>query len=405
VSQADRKPITTTLSNRRCPIPSKERPRSTPTPTPVFPRPLLLTRNLHCYIIIRIRSGRVKHLEKMPKKEKVSPSTIPWFESSFLHLKRTTHNVNMGIQSQNREGSIKKAMKRGTKIKNRAASSKQAAIDGGLAFDAEYHCIVCRARRLIRSGIPTTVPKRKHDPRCSKNTTTHGMSPTTVFVEKETARYIAANRAPIVAAPAPPAGTQSFFQKKITNRTISTKPSSMIPSHPPVTKARNNLASPTNLRRELESRIKVLDRGDEKGTYKWARNNKYATALGLLVDYMCSKFVHKRGATTPAAQEAIATYRQFFLPGSLSFTFPMEVNDQGTSPSPHYHALEGQTILLIDWELAFPSVDLLCYNCKHFSPEKADRQLERLRSNFSDKKLLFPIWSHCGLPTWCVAMR
>jgi hypothetical protein len=27
------------------------------------------------------------------------------------------------------------------------------------------------------------------------------------------------------------------------------------------------------------------------------------------------------------------------------------------------------------------------------------------RTNFSKKKLLFPIWSNSGLPTWCVLMN
>ena len=322
--------------------------------------------------------------------------------------------VKMGIQSQIRQGSIKKAMKRGTKMKYKR--TQQSAIDGGLAFDAQRDCKVCRAKCLINSGFPTTVPKRAHHTRCPKNRKTQGMSEMTVYVERQAAQNLAANRAPIIAAP-PGTPSQNIFEKKITNRTIPpTKPSSTSPSHPWTTKASDRLARPKNLRRELESRMKDLERGDEEGrTYKWALNNKYPVAVGLLVEYMCSLFVHKRRqqsnnnslhpTTTPAAQEAIARYRQFFLPGSLSFTFPMEVNDQGNSPSPHYHALEGQTILLVDWKLAFPSVDLLCYNCKHVSQEKADRQLEHFRSNFSDKKSMFPIWSHSGLPTWCVAMK
>jgi hypothetical protein len=237
------------------------------------------------------------------------------------------------------------------------------------------------------------------------------MSEMTVFVERQAAQNLAANRAPIVAAAAP---VQNFFEKKITNRTMPMQSSLTSPSHPSTTKAREKLASPTNLRRELEIQMKDLQRVGNDGSYNWALNNNYPSSVGLLVDYMCSLFVPKRRPdgnnallhpTTPAAQEAMARYRQFFMPGSLSFTFPMEVNDQGSSPSPHYHALEGQTILLVDWNFAFPSVDLLCYNCKNLSQEKAEHRLECFQSNFSDKKSLFPIWSHCGLPTWCVAMK
>jgi hypothetical protein len=55
-----------------------------------------------------------------------------------------------------------------------------------------------------------------------------------------------------------------------------------------------------------------------------------------------------------------------FFAGSLPFTFGMDLNGKNEPSSPHYHALEGQTILHVDWKLAFPPVDLLCYNCKNF---------------------------------------
>jgi hypothetical protein len=61
-----------------------------------------------------------------------------------------------------------------------------------------------------------------------------------------------------------------------------------------------------------------------------------------------------------AKQEAIEKYRAFFTPGSLSFMLGVNVNDTDEAPSPYYHALEGQSILLVDWKLAFPAVELLC---------------------------------------------
>ena len=74
-------------------------------------------------------------------------------------------------------------------------------------------------------------------------------------------------------------------------------------------------------------------------------------------------------------------------------------------PSPHYLAVEGQTIILVDWKLAFPSVNLWCCDCKYASREKADRPLKRGRSNFLEHKAIFPIWTHGGQPTWWVAMN
>jgi hypothetical protein len=80
----------------------------------------------------------------------------------------------------------------------------------------------------------------------------------------------------------------------------------------------------------------------------------------------------------------------------------MDVSNE--PPSPHYHALEGQSIVNVDWKLAFPKVELLCYNCKHF--RNTATHLLHNRTNFSKRKQLFPIWSHSGLPTtWCVVMN
>ena len=130
----------------------------------------------------------------------------------------------------------------------------------------------------------------------------------------------------------------------------------------------------------------------------------------MLVDYICLLFQRKKpnnSATTPktnAKQEAMEKYRAFFPPGALSFTFGMDVNDKTNQPpSPHYHALEGQSILHVDWKLAFPAVELLCYNCMHF--RKTKQHLVHERKHFSKNKQLFPIWNNSGLPTWCVVIN
>jgi hypothetical protein len=87
----------------------------------------------------------------------------------------------MGIQSQNREGAVKKAMKHGTKPKYKKSRTSlvQTAVHGGVAFDPTSHCKVCVASRM---GLP--LPHRCHDKRCIKNRRTRGMSARTVEVEK-----------------------------------------------------------------------------------------------------------------------------------------------------------------------------------------------------------------------------
>jgi hypothetical protein len=168
-----------------------------------------------------------------------------------------------------------------------------------------------------------------------------------------------------------------------------------------------SIADPTSLRHELDEQMKALE-SEADGNYYWLDQKKYPDAIGFMVDYICSLFEHRKPTSTTATsqtahkQEANEKYRAFFPPGSLSFTFGMECN-VNEPPSPHYHALEGQSILQVDWKLAFPGVNLLCFNCKHF--RNATQHLIHDRTNFSKRKKLFPIWTHSGLPTWCVAMN
>ena len=326
-------------------------------------------------------------------------------------------NIAMGIQSQRREGAVRKCMKRGTKLKAKHRIA-QRAIDGSIAFNPIEHCIICKANNLNARGIKTRLPKRSHHKACPKNRRTRGTSEMNVYVAQQAARNLAANRSLIVAAnnsknicPT----YQGFFARRETNRKMHSVGPSVGPakefkvSNDSIAEyASKNHADPTSLRREMDARMKNLEKGED---YQWVLKNKYPVAIGLMADFICSLFEHRKHTTTTtplpatvATHDAIRNYRQFFSPGSLSFTFPMDVNDQNNDPSPSYHLLEGETILHVDWKLAFPSVELLCYNCKA-SNEKADRHLVHDRTNFSKKKSLFPIWSHSGLPTWCVLMN
>ena len=63
----------------------------------------------------------------------------------------------------------------------------------------------------------------------------------------------------------------------------------------------------------------------------------------------------------------------------------MDVNDKNASP--HYHALEGQSILHVDWKLSFPAVDLLCYNCMHALGTKEHLMHDRTPDARQDKLL------------------
>ena len=105
-------------------------------------------------------------------------------------------DLTMGIQSQLREGAVKKCKKIGTKVKSKRVY-RQNAIGGGVAFVETLHCGVCKARHLSLRGKNVNIPHRSHHKNCSMNRKTKGLSAMTVFVNKQAARNIAINNAPI----------------------------------------------------------------------------------------------------------------------------------------------------------------------------------------------------------------
>ena len=321
--------------------------------------------------------------------------------------------------------------KRGTKLLTKHKLTQFPIDAGGVAFVPIENCAICKAKHLNARGIKTRIPRRAHHKACSKNLKTRGASEMTVFVNKEAARNLAANRAAIVHKAAEISQSQKYhgFFAQPTNQVATT----MVPPSTPTTTATaalttaggltnttarfstttamstaKSIADPTSLRHELDERMTKLEReGDD---YNWLVQKKYPAAIGLMVDYICSLFEHRKPSSTAmpqpktvATQEAIQKYHAFFSEGSLSFTFGKEAKKKNRPPSPHYHALEGQSILHVDWKLAFPEVDLVCYTCRHFG--ETTQHLVHDRTNFSKRKNVFPIWTHSGLPMWCVVMN
>jgi hypothetical protein len=176
-------------------------------------------------------------------------------------VEKTT--IEMGIQSQQREGAVKKCKKRGTKVKAKSliVASRQQAIDGTVAFDPIEHCIICKVKDLNARGIRTRAPKRSHHRACPKNRKTRGTSEmTTVF---EAAKKLAANRIAIKTT------YQGFFGRPTTNRKMNSVPPSIGPTGSTtiastscnesricnelrITKdSSNKLANPASLRQEV----------------------------------------------------------------------------------------------------------------------------------------------------------
>ena len=156
--------------------------------------------------------------------------------------------------------------------------------------------------------------------------------------------------------------------------------------------------------------MKVFELGQD---YQWAASTtKYPTYIGIYVDFLLSTIKCHRPVSTLATLPVTATttwamknYRSYFAPGSIQFTFPKEYQDQNKAPSKWYHAMEGESIMLVDWKLAYPSNPLYCFNCKHNQAQPNLVHLEHMRTNYSKNRTLFPLWTESGRPTWCIVMQ
>ena len=291
----------------------------------------------------------------------------------------------MGIQSQRRDGAIAKCKKRASKhtLLKRASS----VVD---SFDPFIHCRVCKAKNEnIRAGkVIVRLPKRPHHPRCARNRKTRGITIMSMSVTKETDGdlpnvHMLSNKAQMPKDSQPSIG--SFFALP-PNPTVK---------QPTMTK---DIAAPHSLRVELDKRMETLQKD-----HAWAVGQKFPAALAVMVEYICSLFEHKKPSdtstklpSTTALDNAIVAYRQFFTPGLLSFTFEKDLDDENCGTSPWYHSLEGTKFFLVDWKLAFPSADIVCFNC--------NGHLHHERTNLSKNKKLFPLWTSSGRPSWCVVM-
>jgi hypothetical protein len=172
----------------------------------------------------------------------------------------------MGIQSQRREGAIKKCKKRGTKLKTKYSRTQYAIDAGGAAFISIENCDICKAKHLISIGIPTRIPKRANHKACSKNSKTRGASERTVFVNQEAARNLAANRAPI--ANRTSSTYQGYFAVGTNHRPTNRITTAVRPSTATATAGTGLstttgnavvIADPTSLRCELDERMKKLE--------------------------------------------------------------------------------------------------------------------------------------------------
>ena len=312
----------------------------------------------------------------------------------------------MGIQSQNREGAIKKCRKTATKVKykRKQRSLLQSAVTGGLAFYSERDCVICKARTkslcLSRLGISVQIPHKPHHSRCTKNRKTQGRSERFVQDNKATANNLAKNSEPIVHG-ALAVGTTAAQKAQALNLNSNDKAQKSADkpttNNFDTTNARMDMdPTPliaTELHEELKKRITQVGKSE---VYDWLQNCPAPLPIALMMDYIMAQFEHRRPKctepglpNTASFLESQERYNKYFQPGECFFKFPQPVK----VPSPNYHSIIGQSIFVLDWHLSHPAIALACYECKQTS-------LQHDRSNFKKHRKLFPVWLPSGMVSW-----
>jgi hypothetical protein len=348
---------------------------------------------------------------------KVPPSHTEKNQSHNSHNSHSAYSLfaTMGIQSQNREGSIKKCRKTATRVKHKRRKLQQSAVTGGLAFNPERDCIICEAlaksRRLGRLGITVAIPHRSHDARCPKNRKTQGRSERFVQDNKTTAENLKNNSEPIMHGVLPVGTTASQKAHALNLNKTNSQENEQNSSDKQTQNAdgqitkegfldtrMNTTSIATELHKELNEQIAQLGKSED---YDWLQNCPAPTPIALLMDYILAQFEHRRPKepglpTTASFLESQEHYNRFFAPGECFFKF--QGPKSGEAISPKYHSIIGQSIFVLDWQRSHPEVQLSCYECKMPS-------LQHDRFNFKKNRKLFPVWLPSGTVSWGCCMK
>lgn len=125
-----------------------------------------------------------------------------------------------------------------------------------------------------------------------------------------------------------------------------------------------------------------------------------------------TNFLLKFGGTVSSAPlpiMAVANYitthkkyvSDWFPNHTMELTFPLH-RDWGAKIDPHYHMIEGTTLIYVDWNLHFGSgIKIKCPILTE-DGKLCNGLLKTDRSNWSKNKKLFPIFRLNSVPTWCI---
>jgi len=284
---------------------------------------------------------------------------------------------NMGRQSQQRISNQHKRKYKLCSNNNKRRKGDQLTLEGGLAFQAERDCRICKAKITAKFLPGYPIPKRAHDPRCALNKTTRGAGELTTQAAaniadeqryKQLTRPI--NQSEKFSATHLAAATTFFAPRPKPTTTTSQKKAPMT-----MASCANDDITPSGLCAAVMKRVNNVDFRE--------KHKKKAAPLAMIA---FAEEIQERYITP---NKPLACF------DGISMTVP-SCHEAGDNP--YYHSIVGQKLLYVDW-IRIYGLEIKCpdVNCKGI--------LENERTNFSKNKTLFPVFGLEGPPMWCIVQR
>ena len=288
------------------------------------------------------------------------------------------HNEeNIGRQSQQRiSNQHKRKFKLASSSPRKKKAGDQMTLLGGVAFQSDRDCKICRAKS-IRKFLPThPTPKRAHHPQCIHNKKTRGCgvlsSQGMANIEddkrfKELTRPIQDNEK-MSGSFSTPAAREAFFTKR---------PAVIMKKQPPMSlvtplKEQNELLSPNEL---CDAAIELVEDSNFREKHK---AKSAPLAMLALAEKVVERMVRPKD-----------TMKCF---NGITLTAPSCKN---ACDNPQHHSIVGQKLLLVDW-ISVHGLEVACPS------STCDGLLKNTRTNFSKNKTLCPIYGIEGPPIWCM---
>ena len=279
----------------------------------------------------------------------------------------------MGIQSQLRNGSIQSCRKKAKKRKQRYFKEWKYPAQyfvghgGKLIFAKHIHCEICRAKHK-----KLNIPHRSHHKLCTDNKRSKGIPQTNTERVLNFHREREKNNSNLYLQGRDKVDYSNEESKKI--KSIFFQAPHQIyqppdPSHKPTgipfaagrksatctkktaspespTKIAINAQSPSEIRELLDKGMEELKNGND--TWSWTKRSPFPPEITIAIATICAQFYHHKPKptsvplpTTPHFQQALDKYNYYFKPGTCTYQFLPQFDNQ-TPPSPHYHSIVGE---------------------------------------------------------------